>query len=116
MLYETIQNSCSYNPLVLKRHLTIGEIANGLAHTYVLEQIKDTCLVFEDDTIFKENFIHHLYHIFKVLPENWEIVCLGGPTEIQKFPFKTLDSSKKKILFRRDNIIFSTSNSVRISL
>lgn len=104
---ETIQNSCSYNPNVLKRYLTVGEIANGLAHTYVLEQIKNTSLVFEDDTIFKENFIHHLYHIFKVLPEDWEVVCLGGPTKIQNFPFKTLDSSIRQNFYSEEIILYS---------
>ena len=108
---EIIQKSCIFNPNVLKRYLTAGEIANGLAHTYVLEQIQNnnTSLVFEDDTIFKENFIHHLYHIMKILPPDiWEVVCLGGPTEIQKYPSKTLENSTK-LKFNSEEIILYSS-------
>jgi len=113
---EIIQNSCILNPSVLNRLLTMGEIANGLAHTYVLEQIKNISLVFEDDTIFKENFIHHLYHIIKVLPEDWEAVCLGGPTETQDYPSKTLENSNKLDFNSNEIILYSSPTRAPCSL
>ena len=36
---EKIQNECILNPLVLNRRMTLGEIANGMAHKYIYQQI-----------------------------------------------------------------------------
>jgi GR25 family glycosyltransferase involved in LPS biosynthesis len=105
---EMIQNSCAVNPNILNRFLTIGEIANGLAHTFVLEEIlknDEIALVLEDDIIFKPNFVHHLYFTLKNLPPNWEIICLGGPTTDCKVPAPSLPFSTRNEFFS-DEIVF----------
>jgi GR25 family glycosyltransferase involved in LPS biosynthesis len=90
---EMIDNNYEYNPEILERSLTLPEIANCIAHIHIVENVKNIGLVLEDDTIFKPDFVHHLYTILKNLPENWEIICLGGPTEEGDPPNNTIPGS-----------------------
>jgi GR25 family glycosyltransferase involved in LPS biosynthesis len=104
-----IKNSCIFNPDVLNRFMTLPEIANGLAHIDTIEKIRDSndeiSLVLEDDTVFKDDFIHHLYFVLKNLPDDFESICLGGPSFLVEMPCKTLECSIKTH-FRSDEIIF----------
>ena len=105
---ELIQNSCILNPKILNRRMTLGEIANAMGHKYIYQQILDNdeiALVLEDDTIFKPNFIDHLYHLLNYLPCGWEQICLGGLTEEGKIPAKTIEGSIR-MEFRSDEVIF----------
>lgn len=104
---DLIQHSYRYNPTVLDRHLTRPEIANGIAHKFILNEIKNNdemAIVFEDDSLFKKDFIHHLYTVLQKLPVDWEVVCLGGPTVFIEFPAVTLPNSIK-MEFHSDEII-----------
>jgi GR25 family glycosyltransferase involved in LPS biosynthesis len=95
---EMIQKNYIYNPNILKRQMPIAEIANGIAHKYILETIKEkneTALILEDDTVFKEGLINNLYYILKNISDDWEIICLGGPTYDENFPDKTLSGSTR---------------------
>ena len=103
-----IQETCSLNPQILNRRMTLGEIANGMAHKYIYQQIfknDDIALVLEDDTIFKPNFIDHLYLLLNYLPCGWEQICLGGATTEQKVPAKSLEGSIR-MDFNSDEVIF----------
>ena len=105
---KLIQATCSLNPQILNRRMTLGEIANGMGHKYIYQQIfknDDIALVLEDDTIFKPNFIEHLYHLLHYLPCGWEQICLGGATAEQKVPAKSLEGSIR-IDFNSDEIVY----------
>ena len=105
---ELIQNTCTLNPIVLNRRMTLPEIANGLGHKYIYEQIlahDEVAIVLEDDTMFKPDFIDHLYHILNNLPPDWDMVCLGGPTTDNTIPVCSLDGSTR-INFTDDEIVF----------
>lgn len=107
---DWIQNNCAINPKILNRRLSLPEISNMEAHRYILHQIKDNddmAIVYEDDTVFKPNFIHHLFYILKNLPENFETMCLGGGVEINTVPARALDCSIK-MDFKSEEIIFFT--------
>jgi hypothetical protein len=103
-----IQSSCSLNPQILNRRMTLGEIANAMGHKYIYQQIfkdDDIALVLEDDTIFKPNFIDHLYLLLNYLPCGWEQICLGGATTEQKIPAKSLEGSIR-MDFISDEIVY----------
>lgn len=108
---EIINSEFTYDANVLNRVLTMGEIANGLAHRYIYNQIYENdelAIVFEDDTMFKDDFIHHLYHVLNHLPEDFDSICLGGPIEVVVYPEKLSENS---ILpeFSSEEIIFHKS-------
>ena len=100
-------NECyKYDSSIVPRPLTIGEKANHIAHNFILEKIRDNdelSIVFEDDTIFKDDFIHHLYYVLHNLPNDFDLICLGGPTEKNVFPCHSLDKCTK-IHFMSDEI------------
>jgi hypothetical protein len=103
-----IQNSCILNPLILNRRMTLGEIANAMGHKYIYQQILENdniALVLEDDTIFKPNFIDHLFLLLNYLPCGWDQICLGGPTEENEIPAKTLAGSIR-MNFKSEEVIF----------
>lgn len=108
---EIINSEFVYDANVLSRVLTIGEMANGLAHRYIYNQILENdelAIVFEDDTMFKDDFVHHLYHVLNHLPEDFDSICLGGLTEVAVYPEKLSENS---ILskFCSEDIIFHKS-------
>jgi GR25 family glycosyltransferase involved in LPS biosynthesis len=103
---EMVYNNYKYDPEVLGRHITLPEIANGIAHIHIIESIIKVGLVLEDDTIFKPDFVHHLYHILKNLPPEWEIICLGGPTEEGVYPNNTIPGSIRNE-FESNEIVFA---------
>lgn len=78
---ELLKSSIRYNPKIMSRHITIGEIANGLAHNHVIKtiaELHDVCLVLEDDIVLKPNFLQNLEHCLTLVPSDWEILTLGG--------------------------------------
>ncbi len=96
--FNTFNDSYKYDSNIVYRNLSDGEKANHLAHNYILKQIfynDNISLVIEDDTIFKNDFINHLYYIMNNLPNDWDIICLGGPTSDCVFPCKSLPNSTK---------------------
>lgn len=108
---EIINNEFEYDPVVLDRKLTLGEMANGLSHRYIYNQIYENdelAIVFEDDTMFKTDFIHHLYHILNHLPDDFESVCLGGPTDVVVYPEKLSKNSIRED-FNSEDITFHKS-------
>lgn len=106
---QKIRESCVLNLNILNRFMTLPEIANGLAHIDTIEKIRDgndeISIVLEDDTVFKQDFIHHLYYILNNLPENFESICLGGPTSLVTVPCETLECSIKTH-FNSNEIVF----------
>ena len=104
---EMINKNYRFRPEVLPRSMTLPEIANGMAHTHILETVyknDEIGLVLEDDTVFKKDFIHHLQHVLENLPENWDMICLGGPVVQVVCPAKTLPRSLESE-FTNDRII-----------
>jgi GR25 family glycosyltransferase involved in LPS biosynthesis len=109
---ETIQNECVIDMRVLKRRLTLGEIANAMGHKYIYQQIlhnDNIALVLEDDTSFKNNFIDNLTFVLNNLPYDWESICLGGPTKHNTVPEPSLPNATK-LDFESDEIIFYRPN------
>lgn len=88
---------------------SLPEIANGLAHIDAIEKIRDSndeiSIVLEDDTVFKQDFIHHLYYILNNLPQDFDSICLGGPSKLITVPCETLECSIKTH-FNSNEIIF----------
>lgn len=107
---DTVNNNYKYDPEVLGRPITLPEIANGIAHIHIIESVYKIGLVLEDDTIFKPDFVHHLYKILKNLPPEWEIICLGGPTEEGVYPNNTIPGSIK-MDFESEEIVFAKPTS-----
>lgn len=106
---DKIKESCIFNVNILNRFMTLPEIANGLAHVDTIEKIRDgndeMSIVLEDDTVFKEDFIHHLYHILNNLPMDFDSICLGGPSTLIEIPCKTFECSIKA-QFNSNEIFF----------
>lgn len=93
---EQIVKYYNYNPRVMARVMTLPEIANGIAHTTIMERIQERneiSLILEDDTMFKEGFIHHLRYVLENLPPDWEMICLGGPTQPNIMPARSMPNS-----------------------
>lgn len=68
--------------------LTIAEIANGIAHNYIIENVSKSnncCLILEDDIVLKKNFTEYLEKCITMLPDNWDILNVGGNYYNDKF-------------------------------
>lgn len=80
---EDIQTNYRYRSELLPRGVTLGEIANGMCHNYIIESIAaredDVCLILEDDAVLKPNFLRNLNSLLRKVPSDWEILTLGGP-------------------------------------
>lgn len=76
-----IENNYRYIPHIQQRKLVISEIANGIAHNYIIEQIASgdkIGMIFEDDIVLKQGFLSHVQKCLEIAPANWEILTLGG--------------------------------------
>lgn len=106
---DTFNNSFKYDPNIVYRHITDGEKANHLAYYHIIKQIfhnDNISLVLEDDTIFKDNFINHLFYIINNLPDKWDIICLGGPTDDCVYPCKSLPNSTRSNFYSNEIKIY----------
>ena len=102
---------------IIHRVLTRGETANMMAHEFVLRKIQSgskkesISLVIEDDCIFKDDFIHHLYQSVVLLSnQNWDMCCLGGPVELNTYPARALDKSTNMTFQSHEIEIFTPSS------
>ena len=98
---------------IIHRTLTIGEIANMMAHKHALMCMQGQMnLVIEDDCIFKDNFIDHLYQMVLLLElrDDWDMCCLGGPIGLNTYPARALDKSVD-LNFSSDTIEIFTPSS-----
>jgi len=78
---QQIKENYRYNLAYSPRIITIGEVANALAHMHIIETIaknNEIALILEDDIILKPNFITQLNQILIDVPNDWEILTLGG--------------------------------------
>jgi len=78
---EIIQENYKYDPNILQRPMTLAEIANGMAHNWVIRKIASEnklALILEDDIVFKPNFLGNIETCLKNVPEDWEAITLGG--------------------------------------
>lgn len=69
-----------YDPNILNRYLTSGEIANCIAHLNVLQSIcytNNTSLIIEDDIVFTNSFINSLKYL-SYFKSDWNILNIGG--------------------------------------
>ena len=110
---DIINENYLFDSTILFRYMSLPEFANFLAHKSVLEKIKvndNIALILEDDTIFKKDFIQHLYHTLKNLEDDWEMVCLGGITYQDVFPGKTLENSLKPEFDSEEIILHEPEN------
>ena len=80
---DIIRNNYVYNPIICNRKLTMGEIANGIAHSHILRDIKGICMVVEDDIIFCNNFLDILYNNISGI--KFGAIGLGGYVDGGKF-------------------------------
>lgn len=78
-----------YNGNILHRHLTIAEISNGIAHNFIIREISEFknehALILEDDIVLKDGFTELLTKSIRNLPDDWEILNIGGD---YRHPFK----------------------------
>lgn len=75
-----LENYC-FNKDILDRVCSPGEIANGIAHNYMIEKIAkeyNVGMIIEDDMIFKDNFTKNINYALTLLPNNWDILAVGG--------------------------------------
>lgn len=99
---EMIQQNYVYNPYILGRYITMGEIANGIGHNYILQNLKGTCMVIEDDMVLCEHFLDKLYECMNKLEKtDWEIFGIGGykdnfKIEIDNFVYN-IDKEEMKL-------------------
>lgn len=80
---KQIEENFKYNPSICLRHLSIAEIANYLGHMHAFEQIaNDPTLLYgmiiEGDMIFKKDYVKNLEYACKILPGDWDFLCIGG--------------------------------------
>jgi GR25 family glycosyltransferase involved in LPS biosynthesis len=78
---EMIQKNFAYQPHIMQRHLSMAEIANGIAHNYIIEQVAskhDIALILEDDIVLKDGFTVHLEKAIGLLPKDWDVLNIGG--------------------------------------
>lgn len=78
---ELIMDNFVFNPRIMNRVITIGEIANGMGHNYILEKISESCgnfLVIEDDMLLSVNFIKNVHVCMERTPSDWEVISIGG--------------------------------------
>lgn len=110
---EMIKEGYKYDSHILPRPMTKPEIANGLAHIHIIEKAihnNKITLVLEDDTVFKNNFIHNLSHVLHHLPSEWDLICLGGPTSPNIQPAKTLPNATDMEFDTEDIVLFRPSS------
>ena len=110
---DEIKKNCIMNPMILNRFMTLGEIANAMGHRYILREIaknNEIALVLEDDTMFKKDFVQHLFYVLIHLPKNWEMICLGGPTEVQTKPLTTLPISTKMDFENKEMVFYKPAS------
>ena len=102
-----IHDADLYSPLI-QRNISRGEVANMKAHEYVLRKCRGVSLVIEDDCIFKDNFVDNLHQVLVLLERSeWDMCCLGGPTELNTYPARALDKSVKDNFFLNEIEIFT---------
>jgi GR25 family glycosyltransferase involved in LPS biosynthesis len=78
MTPEIVSRNYTYHPY---RRLTLAEIANCMAHNYIIEQIAsrhNAALILEDDIVLKDSFPIHLENALASLPSDWDILNVGG--------------------------------------
>ena len=78
---EDVLEHYTFNPQIMSRPLSMGEIANHLAHGYIIEKIANSdrpALILEDDIILKPNFVENLNRCLMAAPDDWEILTIGG--------------------------------------
>jgi GR25 family glycosyltransferase involved in LPS biosynthesis len=72
----------AFNTPLATRWLSPAEVANGLTHISILEEIMRTgdeiSLVLEDDVIFREDFRPNLEKYIAQLPPEWDILYPGS--------------------------------------
>lgn len=114
---EIIPYQDNQHSTIIHRVLTRGETANMMAHEFVLRKIQSNSkeegisLVIEDDCMFKDDFIHHLYQSVKLLSnQNWDMCCLGGPVELNTYPARALDKSTNMTFQSHEIEIFTPSS------
>ena len=65
-------------PEVLPRPLTAGEISNGMAHNYIIENVNSPTLVLEDDIVLGNDFLKKLEKCLENVPSDWDVISAGG--------------------------------------
>ena len=99
--------------MYIPRLLTIGEIANGIGHHYILDQIakkNEIGFVLEDDIVFKNNFRENLEKVMDIVPHDWEIITVGGDCDdgTGKYLYKSNKVNTDEITVEIPNKITST--------
>lgn len=75
---DQIKKNFQYNANILQRSISLGEIANGIAHNHVLEHAKGLSLIIEDDMLLCQNFLDNLHVMLESAPASFEAISLGG--------------------------------------
>ena len=95
---EMVDKAYVYDRGLQVRVCTLAEIANALAHQYCIDEIAndpliESGMIIEDDIMFKENFVTNLKNSLNSIPEDWDILAVGGcyrggPDDCEKTEFE----------------------------
>jgi GR25 family glycosyltransferase involved in LPS biosynthesis len=96
---KDVRENYAYNPAICNRCITLGEVANGMCHSYIINECatgnEDVSMVIEDDMIFTENFITNIFKCLTEAPADWDIIGVGGATDTNDYtgqPVKLISS------------------------
>jgi GR25 family glycosyltransferase involved in LPS biosynthesis len=85
---KIVQENYLYRQELCPRPITMGEIANGMAHSHILEECSrryEVCMVVEDDMIFTPGFTRNLFESLEQAPPDWEVLAIGGAEPTNRY-------------------------------
>lgn len=83
MTPEIVSEVFKYDYNICPRRLGAPEICCYRSHAHAIEEIANdetilSGMILEDDIMFKKNYVKHLETLSKIVPNNWEIIVVGG--------------------------------------
>lgn len=78
---------------ILERTLSVPEIANAIAHIQTIRNCTGMTLIIEDDMIIKPNFMTLLLAVLGSVPNDWDIITLGGHYQDNRHLIDNSDNS-----------------------
>jgi GR25 family glycosyltransferase involved in LPS biosynthesis len=94
---QDVLTNYKYDGTICPRVITIGEVANGMAHSYIIEKCAKEypcVLVLEDDMILTDNFLSNLLQCLENIPKDWDMIGLGGGVEKNEYTGQKLSIVK----------------------
>ena len=73
---------------IIRNTLNMPEVSLSLKHRYIMSSVVENeipdALVFEDDCILQDNFIEKFNHYKSQLLDDWDLLFVGGDSQISK--------------------------------